>query len=128
LGDSGHLELYVELIGPKPGQGTVRVGAAGDCGSDGLGLVGGVLDGLETDAVNRENAGMFRAVADGEDVRIIGLKILVDGDAVRDSEAGIAGEFDVWYYADADEREVRWISSTVAEHDFTDGAARSCNF
>ena len=46
LGDSGHLEFDVELVGPKPRQSSIGIAAACYCDGDTLSLVGGVLDGL----------------------------------------------------------------------------------
>src|ERR1700676_8018 len=87
VGNARHLQFDIELIGPEPWQGAVAFFLAGDGGGDALRLVGGVLDGFETEAGMRKSAGMLGTIADGEDMVVAGLQMFVDGDAVGNGEA-----------------------------------------
>ncbi len=71
--DSGHLKVDVELIAPEPRYGSIWNRFADDRLRDRRGLIYGILHGFETHASSGMNVGIVGAIADGEDVVVVGL-------------------------------------------------------
>jgi hypothetical protein len=100
------LQFGVVLVGPEPRHGRVRPGAAGDRQTGGFGLVLGVLDGFEPQPILREAVVMRGAIACGEDPGVAGAAVMIDRDAVRAVQSGIAGDLLVRQAADADQDQI----------------------
>ena len=82
-----------------------------------LGLIDGVLDGFQPDAtLFGERVGQVGAVADGVDVRIIGLGEGVHAYAVVHFKAGFGCELGVGQDAHADQDDVRWHDAGRCGH------------
>ena len=121
-GESHHLQLDIELVGPEPRHLGVDHRAPHQISRRHAGLVNSVLHRLESQPASIDWVEVLRAVTHREDRRVCRTAVLVDTDAVVAGEPRALGKLDVGHHPHPHQHEITRNLGAVAERD----ASRLC--